>query len=113
LKEDGVEEFVCNAFDICITEAVNNVIKHAYKGDSSKYVQVNVKREHEFVEIQIIDEGSPRSSFVIPDLDYDPSDINNLPESGMGLYIMSQLMDNLDYFSVNGKNYFTLKKYLV
>jgi serine/threonine-protein kinase RsbW len=62
--------------------------------------------------MQIIDSGISRDSFVIKDLDYDPNDIDNLPESGMGLYLIKQLMDDLDYYSINGKNYFTLRKFL-
>lgn len=112
LSTDGVEEHISNAFDICITEAVNNVIKHAYKGENNNPITVNVKRDNNSVEVQIIDEGTPRSRFEIPELEYDPEDIENLPESGMGIYIMNQLMDKLDYFSINGKNYFTMKKYL-
>ncbi len=112
LSKSGVEEYIYNAFDICITEAVNNVIKHAYKGEKNKPISVNVKRDINSIEVQIIDEGIPKSSFEVPELQFDPEDIQNLPESGMGLYIMNQLMDNLDYFSINGKNYFTMKKYL-
>jgi anti-sigma regulatory factor (Ser/Thr protein kinase) len=31
----------------------------------------------------------------------------------MGLFIIKQLMDEMDYYSESGKNYFILKKWLI
>lgn len=112
LLREGTEEFIRNAFDICLTEALNNVIKHAYKGERDKTIEVKIFKEPNLIEVEIIDEGLPRTNLEIKNLDYDPTNLNSLPESGMGLYIIKQLMDDLDYFSVNGKNYFILKKWL-
>ncbi len=112
LEDEGVESYILNAFEICIMESVNNVIKHSYKEQKNNYICVKLKIDSKLIEMEIIDEGEPRLKFEIPDLDFDPKDINNLPESGMGLYIMKQLMDELTYNSKSGKNYFILKKWL-
>lgn len=112
LLNEGTEEFIRNAFDICLTEALNNVIKHAYKGEKNKPIEVKILKESDLIEVEIIDEGLPRTNLEIKNLDYDPNNLDTLPESGMGLFIIKQLMDELDYFSVNGKNYFILKKWL-
>lgn len=112
LCKEKVEELIQNAFDICLTEALNNVIKHAYKGVKGKLIQVKILKENNFVEANIIDEGEPRTNLEIKNLDFNPEELESLPESGMGLFIIQQLMDELDYFSINGKNYFVLKKWL-
>ena len=112
LDSEGIEQHILHAFDICIMESVNNVIKHSYKDVKDKNIEIVLKLDTKLIELQIIDEGEPRSKFEITDLNYDPKDINNLPESGMGLFIIKQLMDELSYCSQNGKNYFTLKKWL-
>lgn len=112
LAKEKIESHILSGVDICLTEALNNVIKHAYKGEQNKPIEVIVTKDSNLLEMQIIDSGISRDSFVIKDLDYDPNDIDNLPESGMGLYLIKQLMDDLDYYSINGKNYFTLRKYL-
>lgn len=113
LTSINVEEFLCNAVELCLTEALNNVIKHAYRGEQNHSINVNVCVDDSLMEIQVIDEGIPRESLVIKELDFDPGDIDNLPEGGMGLFIIKQLMDELDYYTLNGKNYFTLRKYLL
>ncbi|MEW6195257.1 MAG: ATP-binding protein [Bacteroidota bacterium] len=112
LSNQGVESYILNAFDICLTEALNNIIKHAYKEENGREIIVKLRKDTKVVEVEIIDEGQPRTKFEIPNLDFDPQDINNLPESGMGLFIMNQLMDELKYENRDGKNYFLLKKWL-
>lgn len=112
LESEKVEEHICNAVEICIIEALNNVVKHAYQGDNSKWIDVVISLNTKALEINIIDEGKSRTSFETPTLEFDPEDINNLPEGGMGLYIIHQLMDEIDYQILNNKNIFILKKYL-
>lgn len=112
LTEDKVETHVCNAVEICLTEALNNIIKHAYSGNNNKIIDVILRKDTGYLEFELRDEGLPRNNLVINDLNFDPNDINNLPESGMGLFIIKQLMDEINYYSLNGKNYFTLKKWL-
>ncbi|MBA4407014.1 hypothetical protein C0389_07050 [bacterium] len=113
LSDNNLKEHLCNAVEICLTEALNNVIKHSYGGDTSKWIDINIKQDLKFLEIEIIDTGSPRKNLEIKELDFDPSDIENLPEGGMGLFIIKQLMDDLSYYSEEGKNYFILKKWLI
>jgi serine/threonine-protein kinase RsbW len=113
LELDESEDYLCNAVEISLTEALNNVIKHSYGSDNTKSIDVVVKKGKDYFEITIIDEGNPRENLTVKELDFDPKDINNLPESGMGLYIIKQLMDEMKYFSKDGKNYFHLKKWLI
>lgn len=113
LSKNNIETHILNGIDICLTEALNNIIKHAYKGEKNNLIEVIVTKEKNFLELQLIDSGIPRDSLVIKELNFDPNDIDNLPESGMGLYLIKQLIDEMDYYSINGKNYFTLRKYLI
>jgi serine/threonine-protein kinase RsbW len=111
LADESVEEHICNAVDICLSEGLNNIIKHSYGGDQFRLISITVKKDPMFLELQMVDEGKPRENLVVNDLDFDPGDIENLPESGMGLFIIKQLMDEMNYYSLNGKNYFILKKW--
>jgi serine/threonine-protein kinase RsbW len=112
LLKENLEMLICNAVEICLNEALNNVIKHAYGGKSKYGIDINIRKNVKYLEIEIIDNGESRAKLDTPTLDFDPEDIDNLPESGMGLYIIHQLMDEVNYITLNGKNYFTLKKYL-
>ncbi len=112
LAEENIETYVCNAFEICLTEALNNIVKHAYSGNNDNVIDISLRKDSNYLEIELRDEGLPRENLVINDLNFDPADVDSLPESGMGLFIIKQLMDEINYYSLNGKNYFTLKKWL-
>lgn len=112
LTKENLEQHICNAVDICLSEALNNVIKHGYKNKPNHGIDINIRKNAKYLEVEIIDNGLPRKQLDVPSLDFDPEDVDNLPESGMGLYIIHQLMDEINYITLNGKNYFTLKKWL-
>ncbi|OGU33661.1 MAG: hypothetical protein A2068_08960 [Ignavibacteria bacterium GWB2_35_6b] len=110
--DNDIEDTLCNDLLICVIEALNNVITHSYKKDEDKIIDINIVIENlEFI-VNITDEGIARTNFEIPTLDFDPNDIQNLPEGGMGLYIIENLMDSTSYKSDNGKNIFTMRKNL-
>jgi len=108
--EEKIKTTDCNEIEICLIEALNNVIKHAYKGDSTKSINIDVKINGKELQIKITDTGLPHKNFSKPKLEFDPNDIENLPEGGMGLYIIDQLMDEIFYESQNGVNFFYMKK---
>ena len=112
LTKENLEQHICNAVEICLTEALNNVIKHAYLNKKNRGIDINIRKNKKLLEVEIVDNGEPRKQITVPTLEFDPEDIDNLPESGMGLYIIHQLMDEVNYITLNGKNYFTLKKWL-
>lgn len=109
-KENVNDESVCNEIEICLVESLNNIIKHAYKEDNSRNIDLSIEINTSYIVIDVEDDGIPRKERKKPSLDFDPDDIENLPEGGMGLYIIDQLMDELTYKSIDGANIFTMKK---
>ena len=110
---EGVEKKICNEIEICLTEALNNIVKHSYKEDFTKTVNVIITSENDWMKFDLIETGIPRKEFHKPTLEFDPNDIENLPEGGMGLYIIDQLMNEISYKTENGVNIFTMKKNIV
>jgi serine/threonine-protein kinase RsbW len=98
---------------VCIAEAVNNAIIHAYGRQGGQPVEVEVERSADRVVCRIADFGKPMPEGALrqkPQLDYCPKDVARLPEGGMGLYIMHQVMDRVEYESKNGRNVLTLTR---
>ena len=111
-EKNKVQDVECDQIEICLTEALNNVIKHSYKGESEKSILVKVKKNRKLLEIDIIDTGEARKSFEKPTLDFDPEDIQSLPEGGMGLFIIEEIMNETHYRVKNDKNIFTMRKFV-
>lgn len=110
IVEKNIPERICNELELCLVEALNNVVRHAYKENPGNNISMGVQVTENEIEIKIIDYGLPRPADTKSRLDFDPKDIQNLPEGGMGLYIIDQLMDSAVYTSNDGQNIFTLKK---
>jgi len=109
-EDSKINEETIKEIELCLAEALNNIIKHSYKGDNSNLVDISLIIENEKFSVALSDYGLPRENLNKPKLEFDPSDIDSLPEGGMGLFIIEQLMDENSYSSIDGKNTFTLSK---
>ncbi|MCP5061806.1 MAG: ATP-binding protein [Ignavibacteriae bacterium] len=109
-EDSKVKDTTIKEIELCMAEALNNIIKHSYKGDNSNLIDIALKIEDEKFSIALADYGFPRENLDKPTLEFDPNDIDSLPEGGMGLFIIEQLMDENSYTTAEGKNTFTLYK---
>lgn len=98
----------------CVGEAVNNAIIHAYDKKAGHEVEVEIRLKPGRVVCTVADRGRSVPEEVWgkkPQLDVSSEDVENLPEGGMGLYIMHQIMDRIEYESKGGRNVLTLTKF--
>lgn len=97
--------------ELCVVEAANNCVKHAYNFQSGSEVEVIFTSGNGEVKIEICDSGKTmQRKSETPTLEFDPEDMESLPESGMGLYIISEVMDKMEYKTYEGKNILTMIK---
>jgi serine/threonine-protein kinase RsbW len=75
-----------------VSEAFNNIALHGYKGMPPDVVRIDIELGDDGVTIELRDFGhsfDPRDA-AAPDLDA-------LPESGLGIFIMRSFVDQVDY----------------
>jgi len=99
--------------EVCVVEAVNNTIKHAYGNEKGHEVEVLIDLDSERITFQICDTGVAMKAGKKPSLEFDPDDRENFPEGGMGLFIMHEVMDEVSYSSSRGRNVLALTRHLV
>lgn len=107
LKSEDILEL-----EIVLVEALNNIVKHSYKEKTDEKIELEISISDNLWECKLIDYGISRSKFEIPKFEFDPSDIQNLPESGMGLFLINKLTDSNEYNIYSTHNEFILKKVL-
>jgi serine/threonine-protein kinase RsbW len=73
-------------------EAFNNAAIHCYRGRQPGDVEIEMDVESESITIRMLDYGN---SFEIDDIP--EPDLDNLPESGMGIFIIKSFMDEVSY----------------
>ena len=93
-KAVGLNKDMKDNLAIAVTEAVGNAIVHGNKQDPGKSVSIEMKFNDRQIEVTVRDEGSG----------FDPKSIKNpllpenlLRENGRGIFILSELMDKVDY----------------
>ena len=100
--------------ELCVVEAVNNCIIHAYENKNGYEVEVVFSFNSKTLTIEVCDTGkSMDPEFLktnnIPSLEINPDDFD-IPEGGRGLAIIHQIMDKVAYRSVKGKNILSMIK---
>jgi anti-sigma regulatory factor (Ser/Thr protein kinase) len=99
-----------------VVESVNNVIKHAYDNKPGHQIEVTFTLYPNRLTFEICDAGKKMDSRYLPQkgspsFEFDPNDLNNLPEGGMGLSIINEIMDQVVYTTSDGINKLMLTKY--
>ncbi len=106
----------CDKIEICVVEVVTNCIKHSYGGRKGHRVYVSYQAYDDRVVIDVADSGIAIDRKIMEneptDFNIDKSDIENIPEGGMGLKIIRTWMDRVSYDTVDGLNHCVMVKYL-
>jgi serine/threonine-protein kinase RsbW len=99
--------------ELATVEVCNNIIEHAYS-DSSGEILVALELEDTHLTLRFRDSGIPvpEALFQAQAFEYDKSDLDNLPEGGMGLYLIHTIMDTREYSRIDNYNYLTVTKQL-
>ena len=91
--------------ELCVVEAVTNCIEHAYRGQVGHLVHVDIIINSERVSFKVRDTGITMQQLVKnPTLEFDPENVDELPEGGMGLFIIHEVMDDVLYGHQDGEN---------
>lgn len=97
--------------ELCVVEAVTNVVKHAYHGQAGHCVEVEILCRQDRITFHIHDLGECMTPSKAQMPKFDPEDLETIPEHGMGRFIMDALMDEVHYETANGRNTLTLTKF--
>lgn len=89
-----------------VGEAYNNIVLHGYAGREAGSVRVQIENCSEWMRVIIKDSGTTFDPFQAQ-----PPDLEALPESGLGIFIMRSFVDEVTYVS-GPPNVLTLVKRL-
>jgi serine/threonine-protein kinase RsbW len=100
-----------NEMEVCVVEAVTNAIAHAYRREVGNRVEAAITLHQDRIVFEVSDFGVAIKEFAPRTLEFDPEEIGSLPESGMGLFIIETIMDEVSYRSENGRNTLSFCRY--
>jgi len=95
--------------NLVIEEAVSNIIFYAFKDKQKHDIEITVSLENKRLNIKITDDGIPFNP-----LTQEQPDINlpteERPVGGLGIFLISQIMDEMKYDRNKNENILTLTK---
>jgi anti-sigma regulatory factor (Ser/Thr protein kinase) len=111
----GFSEAECRAIVLAVDEAMTNIIRHAYRGDSEQPIEASFHRIHaprdgqsvDALEILLEDRG----------VTVDPEKmcgraLEDVRPGGLGLHFIRESMDKVEFSRSWGKNQLRLVKFL-
>ena len=111
-EEAGLDMSLTMSLHLAIEEAVVNVMEYAYPKDTQNEVHIDVDTQDGQIIFTITDSGVAFDPTAQGDVDTTLS-AEERPIGGLGIHLVRQIMDDISYQRVNGKNILTLKKNIV
>jgi serine/threonine-protein kinase RsbW len=111
----GLSSETCRAVILAVDEALANVIRHAYLGQTDKPVEVTFRRcqvrgdegWRDALEIELEDHGIPVKAEKMLGRPLD-----EIRPGGLGLHFIRENMDSVKFSCEDGKNHLHLVKFL-
>ena len=109
--EKNLDKGLALNLNLALEEAVTNVILYAYPKGADGLVDIEAIIKENSLEFIISDSGVPFDPTAKPDADISLS-AEDRPIGGLGIYLVRQLMDEVRYERVDGKNRLSIIKKL-
>jgi serine/threonine-protein kinase RsbW len=111
----GASNLESGQIELCIMEAVNNCVVHAYQSEPGHAIEVVASCHDGEFRFEVYDQGKARSPETLRRsrrhlLDFNSTSLDSLPERGRGLAIIESIMDGMEYVTLGGKNRFLMTK---
>ena len=111
----GFSEAECREVVLAVDEALTNIIRHAYLGDSEQPIEASFHR----IQAQRDGESADALEIVLEDhgVTVNPEKmcgraLEDVRPGGLGLHFIRECMDTVEFSRSNGRNQVTLRKFL-
>lgn len=105
----GLSASARNAFDLALVEWITNVISYGYEDDREHWILIRFLAAPGQARVEIEDDGRPFNP-----LDRPPANtaapLEGRPIGGLGIHLIRQLMDSVDYRRTHGRNLLVLTR---
>lgn len=108
-EENAVPAAAAFHVNLALDEIVSNVIRYGWNGAGEHEIHVHLSRTKDEVRIEVEDDAAPFNPLEVPAVDLGLP-MEERPVGGLGIHLVRQIMDHLDYRRVEGKNVFIMIK---
>lgn len=107
LRSKQVPERTVYSVNLILEEVVTNVIKYAFRDEWSHEIQLMLSLQESEITIRCEDDGPEFDPLSLPPPQFHDS-ITECTEGGLGIHLVRQTADSVNYLRENGKNILTI-----
>jgi anti-sigma regulatory factor (Ser/Thr protein kinase) len=100
---------VVQAVDLCLEEHITNVIDYGFDDPAHQTIVVILSLQQGQLEVEVRDNGKPFNPLLRPNVDT-AVPLEAKPIGGLGIHLMRQFMDDLNYRRESEQNILTMRK---
>ena len=107
----GLDALMTMQINLALEEAVVNVMQYAYPADAQGKVHINVTANEKRLKFIIVDDGVHFDPTTFREVDTSqPAEERDI--GGLGIHLVRQIMDSVNYERIDGQNILTIQKKL-
>ena len=108
-ESNALSPDLAHAVNLSIDEILTNTISYGYDDEETHRIEIVVRLEDDALVVVIEDDSAPFDPTATPDPDLEAS-LEERDVGGLGLFLVHQMMDRVEYEFVDGRNVVTLTK---
>ena len=106
-----IDDYTATQINLAMEEAVVNIVNYAYPVGTRGTIHIEAQANDERLRFTITDSGKPFDPTARKEVDTTLS-AEERPIGGLGIHLIRQIMDSMNYERLDGKNILTLRKKL-
>ncbi len=106
----GVPDRLRREMHVALDEVVSNIAKYGGGGGHTPSIAVDFQVKDGMLEVAVSDDGPAFNPLAAADPKSIGLDVADRPIGGLGIYLVKQLMDELEYTRTRGRNRLVLRK---
>jgi len=92
-----------------LDEVFTNIISYGFEDESEHQIKFTLAKDKETLVVQVEDDGVPFNPLDVPGPELS-QDLDSINIGGLGIHLITKMIDDIDYQRVEGKNKLILKK---
>jgi anti-sigma regulatory factor (Ser/Thr protein kinase) len=107
--QNNLPERVVQAADLALEEHLTNILSYAYDDSAVHEIRVRFAMAEGSFQVEVEDDGKAFNPLRAPPADVSSS-LSERRVGGLGIHLMRQFMDELEYRRERGRNVLTMRK---
>ncbi len=108
-EDHRLSDKVLYAVNLALDEIVTNIISYGYEDQADHQILLRLSLKEKELTAEVEDDGKPFNPLEAPEPDLDQP-LEERKVGGLGIHLIRNMMDGMEYRRQNGKNLLVMKK---